>query len=223
MAETIKINNSKKISENYFSSDWNQNLSDRNSREWEKAILVINDRFQSRYLNPINELIKYPKKNIRTNIGFIVMSIDCLLIETLNQFYFGLKNTEEKYFNKNSNKKFKYNSQAFRDFFTHSTFFPVFKNQLDLIDLFYKDIRCGLLHQAETKANSLINIKEKIMVKPVDGKDFKNGIIINRNIFHKALSEEFDKYINDLNNPDSKNIEGAYLREMCNKKMVELI
>lgn len=213
----------KKISKNYYSSDWSKDFSNRNSIEWEKAIMIINDRFRSRYINPINELIKHSEKDIRSNVGFIVMSIDCLLIETLNQFYFGLKDSGEKYYFGNPDKKYKYNSQAFRDFFDQSSCFPLFKGQPDLIKLFYDDIRCGLLHQAESKINSLINIKKGVMVAPVDGTDLKNGIIINRNIFHKALSDEFDKYLEKLSNPDSVNMEGNYLRDMCNKKMSELI
>ena len=213
----------KKISKDYYSADWSKELSDRNSKEWEKGILIVKDRFKSRYFNPIEELIGHSKKDIRYNVGFIVMSIDCLLIETLNQFYLGLKNSEEKYNKNNSHESFKYNSQAFRDFFNHSTYFPLFKDQPNLSKLFYEEIRCGLLHQAESKINSLINLKRSTMIEAVDGKDFKNGIIINRNIFHKALSDEFDKYILDLSNPDSKNIEGNYLRDMCNKKICAII
>lgn len=213
----------KKISKYYYSSDWSSDLADRHSKEWVKAIEIINDRFSNRYIKPINELINHPEKSVRTNIGFIVMSIDCLLIETLNQFYFGLKDTSEKYYKRNQDANYRYQSQSFRDFFEYSTYFPLFKGNLELSRMFYDEIRCGLLHQAESKANSLINIKAEAMVTPVDGQDIKNGIIINRDFFHKALSNEFDKYISDLSNPESINLEGKFLREMCNNKMKELI
>ena len=212
----------KQISSKHFSTDWKTSLSDRNSYEWSNAIEIIKDRFESRFLNPVETLISHSNPDIKYNVGFIVMSIDCLLIETLNQFYFGLKKTTDKYKPTNADSNYKYNWQAFRDFFQHSSYFPEFKGNDVLIKTFFDEIRCGLLHQAESKTNSLINIKNSKIVLPIIPDDYSQGMIINRNLFHKSLRKEFDKYILDLSNPDSKNIYGEYLRDKCNEKMVEL-
>lgn len=202
---------------------WSNNLSDRYSIEWENAIDIVRNRFNERYFDPIDEMIKHERKEIRTRVGFIIMSIDCLLIETLNQFLFGIEDTNTKYYKHNPDIEFRYNSQAFRDFFNYSTYFPVFQSTNDLSKIFYEEIRCGLLHQAQTKTDSVINIKNPKMVQPVDGQNFNNGIEINRTIFHVALENEFKKYFKDLENPESKNMKGDYLRDMCNKKMRELL
>jgi hypothetical protein len=212
----------KKISPNYWSKDWPSDLADRNSPNWDMAIKILRDRFEGRYLEPLKALTNHKDKSIRTNIGFIVMSIDCLLIETLNQFYLGLTQTEEKYYRNNTDQNYKYNWQEFRDFFKHSKNFSAFKGTDELCKEFFNQIRCGLLHQSESKFNSLINLKEKELVKKIDENDIKKGIIINRRIFHEYVCKDFEQYFKDLENSESKNIFGNYLRDNCNKKMIAI-
>lgn len=212
----------KKIASKYYSTDWPIDLADRHSENWPLAIEIIKDRFESRFLNPVNSIVHHTDKNIRLNSGFLIMSIDCLLIETLNQFYLGLKKTNDKYFHTNPDGNYKRNWQAFRDFFNHSIHFSDFKDNDILSEIFFDEIRCGLLHQAESKTNSLINLKNTQIVIPVQFGDYSQGIIINRNLFHSALKKEFDKYFSDLNNPDSVNILGDFLRDKCNEKMTAL-
>lgn len=73
-------------------------------------------------------MIEHNTIEIRGNSGFLIMSIDCLLIETLNQFYLGLKSTDERYYGRNW--------EAFRDFFGYSQYFPAFKDNDALSELF---------------------------------------------------------------------------------------
>ncbi len=211
----------KQISHQHSSNDWTPDLADINSPNWTKGIQIIRERFESRYFNPINELMNSKDSKIKYSCGFLVMSVDCLLIETLNQFFLGLYSSEEMYNRDNADSLYRYNKQAFRDFFLHSSFFPDFKNEI-VSNTFYKQIRCGLLHQAQSKADSLINVKESQMVKLADVDNPENGLIINRELFHKALVKEFNKYLQDLENPTSENIFGENLRERCNRKMADL-
>lgn len=214
----------KKISKKHFTADWTSDLADINSNNWTKRIEIIRTRFESRYFTPIEQLINSTDKVVKYNCGFLIMSIDSLLIETLNQFYLGLYNSDEKYSNRNKDKTYfdKENKFAFRDFFKQSSFFPDFKADEKIIFTFYKEIRCGLLHQAESKTNSLINIRESQMVTLVDKNNPEQGLIINRKLFHSALVDEFNKYLKDLEDPTSKNILGENLREKCNRKMQDL-
>jgi hypothetical protein len=172
---------SKKISSKHYCSQWTSDLADRNSPIWSLGIEIIKDRFKARFFNPIKLLIEHDTREIRGNSGFLIMSIDCLLIETLNQFYLGLKSTDENYSGRNW--------EAFRDFFRYSQYFPDFNKSDALSKLFFEQIRCGLLHQAESKVNSLINIKDPSnMVVAIDeANDYSKGVVINRNLFHKAL------------------------------------
>lgn len=134
-----------KISKKCHNNNWaDLGLADENNNSWTEAISIIKDRFDSRFFNQID--------NIKEDefSGFIVMSIDCLLIETLMQFYLGVDNTEVNY-RRNHWK-------AFRDFFNQSNQFNTTFNTDDISETFYKQFRCGLLHQAQTKQKSLIKI-----------------------------------------------------------------
>ena len=161
----------KKISNIHYSNEWPSGLDDIHSENWSKGIAIIKSRIENRYLLPINQIINSNENSIKYNCGFLVMSIDCLLIETLNQFYLGIYTSDEKYFSRSTDKYFTSNHQAFRDFFNYSSHFPEFKNNNDLIYLFYKEIRCGLLHQAQTNTNSLINILKPQMINFIDSQN----------------------------------------------------
>jgi len=205
----------KSIANKYFDSDWPSTLSDRHSKDWPNAIRIIRSRFESRYFKQIEVLMASKEKEIKFNCGFLVMTIDCLLIETLHQFHLGLYHTNELYKNRNA--------QAFIDFFNNSSYFPFFNGNDEASRQFYWQIRCGLLHQAESKSQSIINIRENEMIIPNDQTDLSKGLVINRNLFHNALVKEFEMYIKNLENPDSRNTNGDFLREKCHRKMWSIV
>lgn len=90
----------KKISPKHLSNEWNTDLADVNSPTWTSAIEIIRTRFESRYFSPIKQLLNSNDKTVKYNCGFLIMSIDSLLIETLNQFIWDFslrkKSTKEK-------------------------------------------------------------------------------------------------------------------------------
>ena len=88
--------------------------------------LFIVERFNERYFRPIEDS---PSKH-----GFAVLAIACLVVETLESFYQGRADTRNV------------GAQMFRDFFARDTELKVFGGGNDW---FYKDIRCGILHQSE--------------------------------------------------------------------------
>jgi len=81
------------------------------------------------------------------------MSINCLLIETLNQFYYGVDDTDELKKDKNI-KHINSIEDSFIDFLTSSKYFNLAFDK-ESSSLFYRHIRCGLLHQAKTKNHLL--------------------------------------------------------------------
>lgn len=91
------------------------------------ASFVI-ERFEERYFRPVIDS--------KSKHGFAVMAIACLIIETLESFYQGREDT------KGESKK------MFRDFFDRHSELGAF-GQCD--GWFFTDIRCGILHQAETR------------------------------------------------------------------------
>ena len=90
----------------------------------------MRQRLRERYIDPV--------RTSRKKNGFALMATACLLVETLECFYKGWASTEKK----GRSKK------AFKDFFERDTRFFEFKG---LGEKFYKEIRCGILHQGETK------------------------------------------------------------------------
>ncbi len=88
----------------------------------------IIERFEERYFTPILDS--------KSRHGFTLLAISCLVIETLESFYQGLADTKNV------------SCKMFRAFFARNSKLGVF-NSKD--DWFYKDIRCGILHQGETR------------------------------------------------------------------------
>lgn len=208
-----------KISARYNNTDWKPlGLDNRLSPNWEQAIKIIEDRFYSRYLSPVSELICNDKQSIRTQCGFIVMGVDCSVIETMAQFYCGAESSSKQWPGNG------YVQKAFSYYFAHTEHanFSDFRSNPDYIVKLVSHIRNGLLHQAETKSESKINIKDKTKtVKPIYDTDATTlrGIEINRNMFHEAVLFEFNSYLEKLKNPESQNTDGDFLREKANKKM----
>lgn len=193
------------ISEKYSNSDWNKlNLIDENSPNWNKGIDIIRDRFESRFFNHIN-LIENNEFS-----GFLVMSIDCLLIETFMQFYLGIENTEEIYKG--------YQWKSFRDFFRNSLYFKNDFKTDKICHIFYKHFRCGLLHQAQTKQESLIRICKEEMLSFSNPIDIEKGLIIDRRQFHESIVSEFNEYLQKLANNEN-NFKNENLRQKAIMKM----
>ncbi|MBO2552059.1 hypothetical protein ACRTDM_22120 [Shewanella algae] len=108
----------------------------------------ILERFTERYITPFSD------KEIKH--GFSMMSVSCLMIESLESFRQGWPNSNSR------------SALAFAYFFDRSEHFEELRGNHQA---FYKHIRCGLLHQAETtggwkinrKASSLVNTEQKVI------------------------------------------------------------
>lgn len=197
-----------KISPQYTDSDWiNLNLTCEFNPDWIKGADIVYDRIHGRFLVQIESLENNLDLKIWEYSGFMIMAVDCMVIETLNQFHLGISDTNRVY--KGRNK------ESFRDFFQRSDFF---KSHFDDAKsfIFYNHVRNGLLHQAQTKEKTKINFREDEMIKQVNESDIDEGIIVNRRIFHEALINEFNSYINNLK---SDNNTFDALRKKCIDKM----
>ena len=117
--------NSTKLSSSTTVADYKK-LEAANDRKRLAQFLV--ERFDERYFRPIEES---PSKH-----GFAVLAVACLVIETLESFYQGRADTKNA------------STQMFRDFLARDTALKVLAGGNDW---FYKDIRCGILHQSESR------------------------------------------------------------------------
>ena len=192
MSKNTQYNGSMRISPQYRVYHWNA-LTFSNEEDWQKAIVIFEDRIRGRFLKFI-DLIKDCEFS-----GFAVLALDCLLIETLQQFREGEEKTprqkSEKYFVR----------------FLTETSFGEFLTE-DTAKKFYDQIRCGILHQAEVKENSLVRIRQnEPLVKSTED---DKGVVVNRKLFHEQLVKVFEEYLSYLRDPSNEDERGKFKKKM---------
>lgn len=199
MGDSIPLQaDNKSVSPNYRVMDWSNAM---RSDDWVKMVAIFRDRLDGRFLEPVDHIAAAPE--IGEFAGFSIMALDCLLVETLNQFYQGLDETPRGH------------KEQFWKFFCASEHFqPDFTKEVS--DIFYSHVRCGLLHQAQTKKGTLIRADQGKMVNPAPG-GVANGIIVDRVLFHNALKQEIETYIGNLGSDDeaNENLRTNFIRKMC--------
>ncbi|MGL1932023.1 MAG: hypothetical protein OCC45_09705 [Desulfotalea sp.] len=186
------------IAPNFTAQQWKELDLENSEGDWQKAIDVLDSRLRSRYLEPVDKLLEFendllaPKKRF----GFTVLAIDLLLIETLQAFKEGLPSTDGK-----SKKVF------IRFLRTSPHFCEYFQTKLQR-ENFYKDFRCGILHQAEIQSPALLwsfgDLYERVDEMEV----------LNRNAVHNALKNDFSDYIGLLRNPESTELRSKFRHKM---------
>ncbi len=186
------VSDSLRISPHYTAGHWIA-LDLSTEEGWQKAIDILVDRIDGRFLKFISVIERC------TYSGFVVLALDCLLIETLQQFREGAHRTPPRE-----------SREYFVRFLTETSFGRYFTSQT--AEMFYRQIRSGIIHQAELEGSSKILVRENIpLVKYADDGE---GLVINRRLFHQQLLREFEAYIDELRDSSSQE-----LREKFKKKM----
>ncbi|MCL4510632.1 MAG: hypothetical protein M1470_06125 [Bacteroidetes bacterium] len=128
---------------------------------------MIYHRFHGRYVKPF--LFENEEYRKRYKSGFAMMASACFLIESLESFYHGWEHTRnrgEEAFEKFFNREFAFKGVPPKDF--------------------YKNIRCGILHQAETTGGFRI-LRKGVLFDP-------ENRIVNAEKFLEALEESLRAY-----------------------------
>jgi len=173
-------------------------------KDWNRAIRIFEDRLRGRYFNYIGVLLSFEYSVQDYHSGFAITALDCLIVETLQQFYDGRDSSQGS-------------EKSFERFLTSTSFgdderFGKDMSDGSLADLFYDQIRCGILHQAEVKTDSrIVSTGAKLITR--EGK----GVVVNRREFHAQLVSEFESYIKRLRKPKSEKDQD--LREKFRQKM----
>jgi hypothetical protein len=180
-----------KISPKYDVEHWRA-LDFSTEADWQKAVDILWDRLNGRFLEPIALMEGHGFA------GFAVMALDCLLIETLQQFREGEPETP-----------YKKGEEYFIRFLTKSPFGRFFDEAM--AQMFYRQIRNGILHQAETKETSLIHKRGPDLVKLTED---DKGLSINRDLFHEQLVQVIRDYIEELRNPVNSDLRISFRKKM---------
>jgi hypothetical protein len=141
----------------------------------------VAERFRERFLLPVlggnNERCESTLSGYKN--GFAMLAIACLMVETLEAFYQGRENTRNK------------SKQMFLDFFKR---WEEFRDFRPIAENFYYDVRCGILHQAETRNGWVIERVGKLYDPAHKA--------INAAAFLKSLASCLDQYSTDLETAD---------------------
>lgn len=145
-------------------------------REKGRAVIAdaIHRRFVERYLGPIAD----PPSEQRH--GFTMMAVACLMIEALQSFRSGWPDTSKKGDGKH----------AFCSFFDEH---PDFGSLHGHAGAFYKSVRCGILHQAETTDGWRIRRDQAELLTSTP-----SGFIVDAKRFTDKLREALDRYRDEL-------------------------
>ncbi len=181
-----------KISPSFTAQDWHS-ISFDSEKDWGCAINIFKERTEERFLRPIEQIESC------AYAGFAVMALDCLLIEMLQQFREGVNRTP-------TGKSKDY----FITFLTGTSFGKYFETRQ--AELFYRHIRCGILHQAELRGSSKIvnNTSDPMVAYSADDR----GLIVNRRLFHECLMKEFRNYLQMLADESNDDIRSNFLKKM---------
>jgi hypothetical protein len=147
-------------------------------------------RFKERYIRPV------------TPLKGTIMAVSCLMIESLESFRLGLPKTNGK------------SKAMFHEFFESETSPPEFKDFKGYGDSFYQNVRCGILHQAETTGGWKITRKE---ATPLFN---DRSLTINAALFLRHLRAVLDGFCNRLKSVDSDSTDWENVRTnmsaLCN-------
>jgi len=184
-----------------FAEGWDKNRVQKMLRRKRPDQLAefIKARHDERFLQPLR-VLKAASGN-EQGFGFAMLAICSLLVETIQSYRDGLPTTDRGEFSDLTNLnnipqryRLKANEcrsgrKIFQKFF--SDFRSFFENMSGF--RFYKNIRCGLLHQGQTKRNWRIARRSHRVWTP-------NPKTVYRNNFAEALEESFEKYLAELRN-----------------------
>jgi hypothetical protein len=182
-----------------------------NEKAWECAVQVLHRRITERFLSCIKKLdeigapwepvppgapsdcSRLPVDDGAVVAGFVIMGLCCLLIETLQTFRLG--KIVCAYPNGECAQRETATFKKFWNFLKRdgSAFGETFKKR-PLAYQFYDGVRCGILHQAETRGWVIRRTTEANQIVSIDG----DAYVLDRSLFWKALNEEFKTYKDEL-------------------------
>src|SRR5713101_3769835 len=132
-----------------------------------KIAEFFQERLSERYIEPVLAL------NADEKNGFAIMALSCLLIETYETFRQGWQSSDGK------------SKKAFGYFFDREDLFRDFKGHAEA---FWKNVRCGILHQGETTGGWRITRENG---EPL----FDSGTrTVHATKFHALMAKVIDNY-----------------------------
>ncbi|PEP11720.1 hypothetical protein [Bacillus wiedmannii] len=187
------LNNKLYISPKYELNDYRdlfENLSPTSENtSWQTAIKIFEDRIQGRFFDITDAMLEKCESDPSLSKAFSIMALNCLLVETFQQFYKGVRDTSGE------------SRDAFKDFLVNSPFFNGDQGRFGRpfnrkwAGHFYSNVRCGILHQAQTKKNTALTFNTRNLI---DVHSKEGWVLYDVKLFTQALKMEYESYLNAL-------------------------
>ncbi len=182
--------------------------------DWNNAIELFKSRIQNRYFKPIEQIIRGNNLN---GEGFAITTVQCALIESFAAFRQG------KIYNHKSKKggpsyEYRDSKQLYIAFLRSvDVFLNNFSTHEEAED-FYKNVRCGLIHEGRVKGKWKIKafkgVKGEVMrtKKFIDLKEDEK--ILYRTVLHYRLKRYLDIYCSELMAKNSGKLRRFFARKL---------
>ena len=203
--ENLNLNQDMKIAGKLTISNWDKlskNLNCENDDNWGLAFYFFEERIKTRYINPIKSILEVGDD---LGEGFAVVNLQCSLIETIESFINGWKFSITPYgwykINGDKDQLIKKNQNIFESFFDKRKPFIDYKNKING-EKFYQNVRCGLLHETQTKNNWKIRCdtaESGLAYQEID-----NGNIVEKIIYRENFQRDLEGIIENYKNAISK-------------------
>ncbi|WP_217574772.1 hypothetical protein [Mesorhizobium sp. GbtcB19] len=188
-----------------FPKDWPQIATilqaSPTTADWHAAFGVcLSDRIEKRYLVPIRALQNGPFQGE----GFTILTIQCALIEFLAALKKGWNFRQGAHWGVNN--EYGSSRQLYKGFLTSEAPFSSIVTSDAEAEVFYTDIRCALVHEAQTKNGW------KVRVTGARAIDF-GQTYVNRDLLLKLVEQWVQSYRSAL--PNDPQLQAAFLRKFA--------
>jgi hypothetical protein len=189
--------------------DWNDFRvrleKDTDASVWQEAFNeFLMARLESRYFKPVKAL---EKMELNDGEGFAIVTLHCTLIEFLATIIQGKTFRNAKKADLKEHEYGKGQSQKiFVDFLqTYSPFQEMFP-QKELADDFYSNVRCGLLHEAQTRAGWRIRVCPSAE-RAID--------VTKKVVYRDKMQEAFDQFLESYKKKlcETADLQNAFIRK----------
>lgn len=209
----MEINKELSIADGYTLSDYKRlEFNINSSRDiWKTAIDIFISRIKGRYFDAIDKLSDNGNIEEMQKYGFSIMTIECLLIDTLVKFRYGPIIINSNYNKDDRFKKVKFNQEnriRFKKFLSEclSEEFAEGQNA----EKFYTDIRCGIVHFGTTENTSRLTCDSNRLITVLEN----NDICVDVNILNDRLKRYFINYIEELKDINQKKLRENFVITM---------
>lgn len=175
------------------------------NKSYKEIITFVNQRIRSRYFSIAKQLSE--RKSHKSGDIFVVMILNCILIDILSQYRYGLEaSRKDKYIDFFREFLSQHNLTITPPFVTYKYYhFKWQKEQIkDTAEAIYNGFRCGLIHSgiiAEYGRINQLHVNDVINIAPWRSDSTKRDITVNPPLLLEALDQYFKEYIHQLRNP----------------------